>query len=312
MSLSLPSRIETNRHVWQAFQHHSRTFSLAARLLPRPVRMPIATLYLFCRAVDTIADDRVLEVGPKQALDEVHRLKDKLDATLGGRPPDTFLWQRLHQIHRQFGLHTTPLYELIDGAVWDLEGRPITSRQDLIDYSNLVGGSIGAMVLPFLLEDRSALTEAEPAARALGIAMQITNITRDVGEDLRRLGRVYLPHTWLIAHGLSADDLRGPSLPEPYPSLMEAVMETAEAFYREGMAGIGLLPPKTQTGIRTAARMYREIMNEVRAHHYDNLTHRAFVPFRRKCLRVLFDGYERRKATLKAVPHAMAVVDFGF
>ena len=110
MSLSLPSRIETDRQVWQAFQYHSRTFSLAARLLPQPVRMPIATLYLFCRAVDTIADDRVLEVGPDRALDEVYGLKDKLDATLGGRPPDTFLWQRLHQIHRQFGLHTSPLY----------------------------------------------------------------------------------------------------------------------------------------------------------------------------------------------------------
>ena len=123
---------------------------------------------------------------------------------------------------------------------------------------------------------------------------------------------MYLPRPWLTTHGLTADDLRGPSLPASYPSLMEEVMETAESLDREGMSGIGLLPATTQTGIRTAARMYREIMNEVRARHYDNLTHRAFVPFRRKCLRVVFDGYERRKATLKAVPHAVAAVDFGF
>ncbi len=315
MSISLPPQIETDRHVWQAFQYHSRTFSLAARLLPKPARGPIATLYLFCRAVDTIADDRVLEIGPERALDEVYALKDRLDATLAGTPPDAFMWQRLHQIHQRFGLHTPPLYELIDGAVWDLEGRAVESRQDLIDYSNLVGGSIGAMVLPFLLENRADWQRAEPAARTLGIAMQITNITRDVGEDLRRLDRIYLPHTWMAAHGLTPEDLRRPTPPASYPLLMETVMETAEALFLEGMAGIALLPARMKTGIRTAARVYREILNEVRANSYDNLNRRAFVPFRRKCLRVFYDGYARRKKRLRSAPDALPethlAADFG-
>ncbi len=313
---NLPTRIETDRHVWQAFQHHSRTFSLATRLLPAPVRMPVAMLYLFCRTVDTIADDHVLEIGPDRALDEVYALKNKLDATLDARPPDAFMWQRLFEIHRQFGLNPEPMYELIDGAVWDLEGRPVASRQDLIDYSNLVGGSIGAMMLPFLLNDPSDYARAEPAARALGIAMQITNITRDVGEDLRRLDRVYLPRTWLAAYGLTREDLRHPPLPTSYPRLLEDVMETAETLFREGMAGIDLLPRRAQIGIRSAARMYREILNEVRARGYDNLTQRAFVPFRRKCLRIVYDGYERRKASLRTMTSESTetplATDFGF
>ena len=316
MSLPFPPQIKTDRHVWHAFQYHSRTFSLAARLLPRPVRRPIATLYLFCRTVDSIADDRVLEIGPDRALDELKTLQDHLDATLDGCPPDAFMWQRLHQIHERFGLYTAPFYELIDGAVWDLEGRPVESRQDLIAYSNLVGGSIGAMVLPFLLQDRADLPRTEPAARSLGIAMQITNIVRDVGEDLRRLDRIYLPRTWLATYGLTPQDLCRPTPPEPYSLLMERVMEAAEGLFREGMTGIEMLPARMKTSIRTAARTYREILNEVRARGYDNFNHRAFVPFRRKCLRMVYDGYERRKARLRlasgAVPEANLATDFGF
>ena len=161
---------------------------------------------------------------------------------------------------------------------------------------------------------RGALARWRPAARALGIAMQITNITRDVGEDLRQLDRVYLPRTWLTAYGFTPEDLRRPTPPELYPGLLEEVMETAEWLFLEGMAGIDLLPRRTQTGIRAAARMYREILNEVRANRYDNLTRRAFVPFRRKCLRVLADGYERRKTRLRPQPlqkPGLTVADFG-
>ncbi len=299
MEPSVPPRIEDDRRVWRAFRYHSRTFSAAARLLPRPLRMPIATLYLFCRTVDDIADHSVVHAGPARALDQIHTLRRRLDATLDGRPPPArFLWRRLHRVHRRFDLYTDPLYELIDGAVWDLEGRPVESRRDLIDYANLVGGSIGAMMLPLLLEDRRRLEEAEAPARALGIAMQLTNIVRDVGEDYRHLGRVYLPAAWLRAYGLSPADLGRPALPDAYPALLEDVMTTAEDLYREGFAGIDLLPPAMRTGIRAAARMYREIHNEVRALGYDNLSTRAFVPAWRKGALVLRDGYERRKVRL--------------
>src|SRR6056297_2935558 len=194
---TLDTRADENQWIWESFQYHSRTFSLAARFLPRPVQMPIATLYLFCRRVDSIADQRVLEVGAERALDEVATVRDRLDETLAGHPPDDeVLWRRLAEVHDQYNLHRTPLEELIDGAVWDLRDRPIETKQDLIDYSNLVGGSVGAMMLPFL-SDNGRFDTLETAARQLGIAMQITNIVRDVGEDIDHLGRVYLPTEWL-------------------------------------------------------------------------------------------------------------------
>lgn len=298
---TLTTQDDEDRWIWQSFRYHSRTFSLAARLLPRAVQMPVATLYLFCRKVDSIADQRVLEVGARRALDEVHTLKQCLDATLAGHPPDdSLLWRRLAGVHEAFTLDREPLYELIEGAIWDLEDRPVESLDDLVAYSNLVGGSVGAMMLPFLTSDASARAELEPPARSLGIAMQITNILRDVGEDVRQLDRVYLPHNWLRQRDLTREDLEEAPLPSSYPSLLETAMEAAEARYRSSFAGIDALPLQARLGIRAAARMYREIMNEVRALDYDNINHRAYVSLGRKLWLVVHDDYARRKARLVA------------
>ena len=294
-----PTRAAGDRATWHTFRAHSRTFSLAARLLPRPVQMPVATLYLFCRTVDTIADERVLEVGAARALADVRELEAKLEATLAGRPPPERLWRRLADVHARFGLQPEPLYELTRGATWDLEGRGIRDRRDLIDYSNLVGGSVGAMMLPFLVKRREDGAALEAPARALGIAMQITNILRDVGEDVRQLGRVYLPETSLSDYGLSRADLAADAPPEGYAQLLEELMETAEALYAEGFDGIGRLPAQVRAGIYAAARMYREIMNEVRARGYDNLTQRAYVPLPRKLRLILQDDYAGRKQRVK-------------
>lgn len=297
---TLDSRADENEWIWESFRYHSRTFSLAARFLPRQVQMPIATLYLFCRRVDSIADQRVREVGPERALDEVHSVHDRLDSTLAGRPPtDEVLWRRLGEVHEQYNLDREPLEQLIEGAVWDLEGRPIESEKDLISYSNLVGGSVGAMMLPFLSDD-TRHEALESAARQLGIAMQITNIVRDVGEDITELDRVYLPVTWRQEHDVSRSDLADGQRPPEYAELLERAMATAERHYQKSRDGIAALPFRTRMGIRAAARMYREILNEVRANEYDNLSRRAYVTFGRKMLLVVYDNYEQRKARLRA------------
>jgi phytoene synthase len=294
-TLSLDTRTDEDQWIWESFRYHSRTFSLAAYLLPRSVQMSVATLYLYCRRVDSIADQRVLEVGRERALQEVRQMRDHLDRTLSGHPPsDMVLWDRLAEVHEQASLPREPMYELIEGALWDLEDRPISTKEDLIDYSNLVGGSVGAMMLPFLA-DSDRHDALEPPARQLGIAMQITNIVRDVGEDIDDLDRVYLPADWLDAHDVSVEALEAAQVANGYPALMERAMETAEQFYEKSFDGISALPFRTRHGIRAAARMYREILNEVRANRYDNLSQRAYVSFRRKLFLLMYDGYERRK-----------------
>ncbi|PSQ95830.1 MAG: squalene/phytoene synthase family protein [Bacteroidetes bacterium SW_9_63_38] len=297
---TLDTRADEDEWIWESFRYHSRTFSLAAKFLPRSVQMPIATLYLFCRRVDSIADQRVLEVGPEQALDEVRTVQRRLDATLAGRPPtDEVLWRRLGEVHERYDLDRDSLEELIKGAVWDLEDRPIETQQDLIDYSNLVGGSVGAMMLPFLsAEDHHDSLEA--AARELGIAMQITNIVRDVGEDIEELDRVYLPSGWMREYGVARSALEEGRCLDGYPALLEQAMALAEDRYRSSASGIAALPFRTRVGIRAAARMYREILNEVRANRYDNLNRRAYVSMGRKLVLVAYDSYDGRRARLRA------------
>jgi phytoene synthase len=159
------------------------------------------------------------------------------------------------------------------------------------------------MMLSFLVGDVGR-AELERPARALGRAMQVTNILRDVGEDRARLGRVYLPADALACHGLCTSDLDGTALSErraAYTSLTEELMGLAEGLYDEAEGGIGALPGPSRAGIRAAARMYREILNEVRAAGYDNLTRRAVVPLPTKLRAAALDGYGARRARLAPV-----------
>ena len=291
---------EEDRYLQAAFRYHSRTFSLATRLLPRPVRLPVATLYLYCRTVDELADSRALVVGRDQALAEADEIQANLDAALAGRPRPgrhPLLWRRLAGVHAETSLRPGPLHELIDGARWDLRETPVRTWDDLLAYADLVAGSVGAMMLPFLARDRADFDALDPPARALGNAMQLTNIARDVGEDWRELGRTYLPDEALAAHDLTPASLFAGDgdARVRYAAVMEELMGRAEALYDQAATGIEQLRPAAQTGIRAAARMYREILNGVRANGYDNLDRRAVVPLGRKARAAFGDSYARRR-----------------
>ena len=305
-------RAAEDRFLQRSFRHHSRTFSLAARLLPAHVRLPVATVYLYCRTVDSVADELAPVAGADAAHREIDRIEAALALALAGRPPagdaDALLWSRLADVHAAFRLDPHALGQLLDGARWDLDGRPIATRADLLAYSDLVAGSVGAVVLPFLVRDPADAARLDAPARALGAAMQITNILRDVGEDWRALGRVYLPLDTLAASGfapadLTPDLLRDPDARDRYAGVVEASMAHAESLYSRAEAGIAGLHPAAQRGVTAAARIYREILNEVRAAGYDNLSRRAVVPLARKVRLLAPDGragdpYARRRARL--------------
>ena len=293
-------RRQEDRYLRRAFRHHSRTFSLATRLLPRPERLPVAVLYLYCRTVDTLADERVHEIGVPAALAELDALDAGLAATLAGSPPrdrHALLWRRLAEVHGRYGLPALPLRQQLDGARWDLTGRTVDTTDDLLAYADLVAGSVGAAMLPFLARSASDRPGLDRPARALGTAMQITNILRDVGEDWRDLGRTYLPADALRQRGLDLAEIAvsAPPVPDAYRDLVRELMARAEALYDTAEAGIGALRPAAQAGIRASARMYREFLNAVRANGYDNLSRRAAVPMRLK-LAAAVGGYERRRA----------------
>jgi phytoene synthase len=295
----IPPEEDGDRRVWQEFRKHSRTFSFAARFLPRAVRLPVATLYLYCRTVDTIADERPAAVGYEGALGELYAAREALARTLAGDPPEGVLWPRLARVHERFGLSETALYELIEGAEWDLTGKTVETYADLVRYCDLVGGCVGAMMLPFLAKDPADAPRLDAPARELGIAMQLTNITRDVGEDLIALERCYLPAEWLSEAGLSPIRLLAEGPTPAYAQLLERVMHDAEARYESAEPALDELTRPARLGIRTALRTYREILNEVRARGYDNLGQRAYTTLGRKVRLVVRDGYAARSERLR-------------
>ncbi len=173
----------------------SRTFHAASRVLPGRVREPAIALYAFCRLADDAVD---VDGGGHAALVELRR---RLDLACAGRPLDGPADRALADVLRRHAIPRDLPAALLDGFEWDCEGRRYPSYEALLDYCARVAGTVGAM-MALLMGQRAP----DVLARAceLGVAMQLTNVARDVGEDARA-GRVYLPLDWLRAEGIDAD-----------------------------------------------------------------------------------------------------------
>ena len=227
---------------------HGSSFHFAGRLLGACHGQRATRLYAFCRRVDDLVDEASDAQAAARALDV---LELALRTGVGG---PTWLVD-LRQLQAETGLSATPLLDLIDGVRRDLGEVAFQSEEDLIAYAFQVAGSVGLMMCAVLdVHD----PRAYPFAIDLGIAMQLTNIARDVGADAR-LGRRYLPGAWV--EGVSAAAIRAPG--EPLQTQLRVatrrLLELAERYYLSGESGLGFLPPRARLAILTAARVYRGI-----------------------------------------------------
>jgi phytoene synthase len=249
---------------------HSRSFHAASMLLPGSVRDAAVATYAFCRG----ADDDVDAAGSEAAARERHRrTRDRLARIYAGDAMDTpvargFAWV----VHGKQIPRAEP-EALLDGMAQDVGEVRIADEQALLLYCYRAAGVVGRMMSRIM--DRPA-ADALRRAVDLGIAMQLTNIARDVGEDAR-CGRVYLPGTWLAAAGSSfAEVLAGVPTPA-VQSVNLRVLALAEDYYASGIAGICLLPARCRPAILGAAQLYRAIGRRVRARAGDGITTRARV-----------------------------------
>jgi phytoene synthase len=168
---------------------------------------------------------------------------------------------------------------LLEGFAWDAEGRRYETLDELADYAARVAGSVGTM-MAILMGVRSPAALA--CAAELGVAMQLSNIARDVGEDARA-GRLYLPRTWLHEASIDPDAfLAAPAFTPALASVIARLLREADALYRRGEAGIALLPRACRPGIHAASLLYRAIGQEVARNGCDSLSRRASVSCARK------------------------------
>lgn len=251
----------------------SKSFYAASLLLPREIRGPATALYAFCRLADDAIDD-----GPSDPA-TVEALRRRIGDAYAGRPQDHPADRAFAAVVRRFALPQAVPLALIEGFAWDAAGRRYQSFAELCDYAARVAGSVGVMMAT-VMERRSP--EVLARAADLGIAMQLTNIARDIGEDARR-GRLYLPLDWLRAEGLDPDRF----LQDPVPSaalarLVERLLGEADRLYLGADAGVARLPAGCRAGIRAARLIYAEIGQEVRRQGCDSVSRRAIVGKRRK------------------------------
>ena len=254
-------------------QGGSKTFFAASRLLPHRVRGPAIALYAFCR----VADDVIDFATDRDAA--MVTLYARLDAVYANTPQNFEADRALAAVVREFALPRELLTALLEGFQWDAEGRRYNTIEDLQAYGARVAGSVGAMMAVIM---RSRSEEAMARACDLGVAMQLTNIARDVGEDARA-GRLYMPLAWMVEAGIDAEAwLLNPVFDARVASVVARLLQAAEVLYERSEHGIAHLPRDCRPAIRAARLIYAEIGRVLERAGCDSINHRAVVSGRRK------------------------------
>ena len=271
------------------FRTRARTFWFAARFLPADRRSAIAGLYAFARAVDDLVDEPLPMLADSDVARVLAAWRSWLSRPTRGSAPDAALADRVLPALHTHGVPPEYLQMLVDGVASDLTRVEMQSWSELRAYCVLVASSIGLAMCHLLGAGDDPL--AREAAVELGIAMQLTNILRDVGADLRA-GRVYLPADELASHGYSPARLHElsnrvaaqgpPALGDGFRDVLRAQIDRARAHYQRGMQGIARLPSDARLAILLAARLYRAILDDIEGADYDVYTRRAATSARFK------------------------------
>ncbi len=251
----------------------SRSFFAASFLLPKAVRDPAVSLYAFCRVADDAID---LDSPGGNALE---RLRERLERVYDGRPAAISADRALTDVVTRFAVPRAIPEALLEGFAWDAEGRRYEDMSSVHAYSARVAGTVGVM-MTLLMGERNPTVVSR--ACDLGIAMQLSNIARDVGEDARN-GRLYLPRAWMREAGIDPDAwLAKPVFTEALAEVIKRLLREADALYARAGAGISRLPLSCQPGIWAARYLYAEIGREVERAGCDSVSRRAVVSAQRK------------------------------
>ena len=252
----------------------SHSFDAACRFMPRSVREPAIALYAFCRSADDAIDGA-------SAPDRLDSLRDRLSRVYAGKPLPMPPDRAFARVVAQFAIPRAVPEALLEGFAWDAEGGRYADLVALRRYAIRVAGTVGVMMALLMgVRDTARLDRAIE----LGVAMQFSNIARDVGEDARA-GRLYLPLDWLAAAGIDPQALlAAPRFTPALGGVIRMLLQAAEAHYRRAATGIAHLPLSCRFAITAACSLYAEIGREVGRRDMDPITSRAVVSRRRKAI----------------------------
>ena len=245
---------------------HSKSFHFASGLLPEEKRSAVRALYAFCRTVDDIVDeveskkDRDFELDYWRNI--VQTASSSADDLVAAAWADTLT--RYH-IPRHYAL------QLIDGVARDLSQTRYQTFDDLATYCYGVASTVGLMSM-YIVGFKSH--DAVKYAIKLGVALQMTNILRDVGEDYRN-GRLYLPREELIQYGIREQDIAEGRVTDNWRQFMRFQIDRTRTLYKESWAGVKMLEREGQLAIGAASTFYSGILDDIEKHDYNVFTRRA-------------------------------------
>ncbi|XP_022992887.1 phytoene synthase, chloroplastic isoform X1 [Cucurbita maxima] len=261
---------------------YAKTFYLGTMLMTPERQKAIWAIYVWCRRTDELVDGPNASHITPSALD---RWEARLEDLFQGRPFD-MLDAALADTVTKFPVDIQPFKDMIEGMRTDLRKSRYKNFDELYLYCYYVAGTVGLMSVPVMgvAPDSQASTESVyNAALALGIANQLTNILRDVGEDARR-GRIYLPQDELAQAGLSDEDIFAGRVTDKWRNFMKNQIKRARLFFDEAEKGVLELNKASRWPVWASLLLYRQILDEIEANDYNNFTKRAYVSKAKKLL----------------------------
>ena len=280
---------ESYERCRQITAEFSKTFYMGTLLMPEAKRRAIWAIYVWCRRTDELVDGPQAKFTTASTLDN---WETQLESLFSGKPKDDLDVAMVDTLSR-YDLDIQPFRDMIAGQRMDLVRDRYETFEDLKLYCYRVAGTVGLMSTVVMGMDTEFNTapwmQANPAeppiqeAISLGIANQLTNILRDVGEDARR-GRIYLPLEDLALFDYTEEDLFNGVIDSRWRELMRFQIQRALKYYKEAEAGISRLHPDARWPVWTALMLYRKILDVIAENNYDVFNRRAFVPKARKFL----------------------------
>ncbi|KAM7267629.1 hypothetical protein ACFE04_009795 [Oxalis oulophora] len=254
---------------------YAKTFYLGTLLMTPERRKAIWAIYVWCRRTDELVDGPNASHITPVAL---NRWEARLEDLFQGRPFD-MLDAALSDTVTNYPVDIQPFKDMIEGMRLDLKKSRYMNFDELYLYCYYVAGTVGLMSVPIMgiaPESQASTESVYNAALALGIANQLTNILRDVGEDARR-GRIYLPQDELAQAGLSDEDIFAGKVTDKWRNFMKKQIERARVFFDKAEAGVTELSAASRWPVWASLFLYRQILDAIEANDYNNFTKRAYV-----------------------------------
>uniref|UniRef100_A0ACD5XVH6 Uncharacterized protein n=1 Tax=Avena sativa TaxID=4498 RepID=A0ACD5XVH6_AVESA len=262
-------------------KEYAKTFYLATQLMTPERRRAIWAIYVWCRRTDELVDGPNAAHTSALALD---RWESRLEDVFAGRPYDMLDAALADAVAAFPAVDARPFQDMIEGMRMDLARSRYATFDDLYLYCYRVAGTVGLMTVPVMGVSPDSVADlgtVYAGALALGVANQLTNILRDVGEDARR-GRIYLPLDELAMAGISEADIFAGRVTDAWRSFMKEQIARARAYFQQAEQGAAELNQESRWPVWASLLLYRQILDEIEANDYDNFTKRAYVPKAKK------------------------------